>query len=43
MMKTLIYIQEFILNEIIRVREPLYGKYDKVALVDNDHSYSSIF
>jgi len=40
MRKTIVYIQEFRLNEIIGVRNPLYGKYDKVALVDNDISYS---
>lgn len=40
MRKTIVYTQEFRLNEIIGVRNLLYGKYDKVVLVDNDLSYS---
>lgn len=36
MMKTMIFVPEFEFDERIVKTEPIYGKYDKVVLVNND-------
>lgn len=43
MTKKIVYVPELGLDEIIGVMQPLYGKYDKVRLVNNDLSNSFQF